>query len=193
MQSIAPPNRWLCGVFRRKWEPPHLQPWEGPFADPTQRLPQHPKVAAERQEAKRRYRLRQAMRGAEAAKLAAERDAGADIADRPPRTSNRGNEMHFSAPQARREVSGDRQRGRHDRALAAALARVLGGATPRSGRRAATNAPVAARRPAARQQRRVIWSTTCLVAVLITVCSPINAAGAFLNVAAGEESGDLGA
>jgi hypothetical protein len=43
-------------VFRRKWEPPQLQPWEGPFADPTQRLPQHPKVAAERREAKRRSR-----------------------------------------------------------------------------------------------------------------------------------------
>src|SRR5262249_39611042 len=35
-------------VFRRKWEPPPLQPWEGPFADPTQRVPQHPQVAAER-------------------------------------------------------------------------------------------------------------------------------------------------
>lgn len=29
---------------------------EGPFPDPTQRLPQHPKVAAERRESKRRYR-----------------------------------------------------------------------------------------------------------------------------------------
>jgi hypothetical protein len=68
-------------VFRRKWEPPaQPQPWEGPFADPAQRLPQHPKVAAERQEAKRRYRLRQTMRAGEAAKLAAERDAGDCIA-----------------------------------------------------------------------------------------------------------------
>jgi len=25
-------------VFQRKWEPPRLEPWEGPFADPTQRL-----------------------------------------------------------------------------------------------------------------------------------------------------------
>ena len=54
-------------VFRRKWEPPLLQPWEGPFPDPTQRLPQHPKVAAERREAKRRYRLRREMREREAA------------------------------------------------------------------------------------------------------------------------------
>jgi hypothetical protein len=29
-------------VFRRHWKPPGLQPWEGPFADPTQRLPQAP-------------------------------------------------------------------------------------------------------------------------------------------------------
>jgi hypothetical protein len=66
-------------VFRRKLEPPQLQPWEGPFADPTQRLPQHPKVAAERREAKRRYRLRQAMRACEAAQLAAEsNDAAGD-------------------------------------------------------------------------------------------------------------------
>jgi hypothetical protein len=60
-------------VFRRKWEPPQLQPWEGPFADPTLRLPKHPTVAAEWREAKRRYRLRQAMRAREAAKLVAER------------------------------------------------------------------------------------------------------------------------
>jgi hypothetical protein len=26
-------------VFRRHWKPPRLKPWEGPFADPTQRLP----------------------------------------------------------------------------------------------------------------------------------------------------------
>jgi hypothetical protein len=49
-------------VFRREWKPPQLQPWEGPFADPTERLPQHPGVAAEWREAKRRYRLRRAMR-----------------------------------------------------------------------------------------------------------------------------------
>jgi hypothetical protein len=33
--------------FRRRWKPPRLKPWEGPFADPAQRLPQHPQVAAE--------------------------------------------------------------------------------------------------------------------------------------------------
>jgi hypothetical protein len=27
-------------VFRRKWKPPQLKPWEGPFANPNQRLPQ---------------------------------------------------------------------------------------------------------------------------------------------------------
>jgi hypothetical protein len=31
-------------VFRRKWKRPRLKPWEGPFDDPTQRLPQHPVV-----------------------------------------------------------------------------------------------------------------------------------------------------
>jgi hypothetical protein len=41
-------------VFRRPWVPPPLQPWEGPFADPTQRLPQAPEVAAYRKVARRR-------------------------------------------------------------------------------------------------------------------------------------------
>jgi hypothetical protein len=59
-------------VFRRKWKPPPLKSWEGPFADPTQRLPQHPVVAAQKREEKRRYRLPEAMRQREAA-LAAER------------------------------------------------------------------------------------------------------------------------
>jgi hypothetical protein len=49
-------------VFGREWELPQLQPWEGPFPDPTQRLPQHPKVAAERRGSKRRYRLRREIR-----------------------------------------------------------------------------------------------------------------------------------
>jgi hypothetical protein len=63
-------------IFRRKWRPPRLMPFEGPFADPTQRLPQAPEVAAERAAARKRWRLRQT------AKLAAGRDdaAGADIA-----------------------------------------------------------------------------------------------------------------
>jgi hypothetical protein len=46
-------------VFRRQWKPPRLKPWEGPFADPTQRLPQAPEVAARRRVARRRWRARQ--------------------------------------------------------------------------------------------------------------------------------------
>ena len=67
-------------VFRRRWRPPSLRPWEGPFADPTQRLPQAPDVAARRRAARRRWRVRQRVR--EAAKLAAACDdaAGGDIA-----------------------------------------------------------------------------------------------------------------
>ena len=73
----------LEGVtFRRKWKLPKLKAWEGPFADPTQRLPQAPEVAAERAAARKRWRLRQANRACQTAKLAAERDdaAGTDIA-----------------------------------------------------------------------------------------------------------------
>ena len=43
-------------VFRRRWKPPRLKPWEGPFADPAQRLPQAPDVAARRRAARRRWR-----------------------------------------------------------------------------------------------------------------------------------------
>jgi hypothetical protein len=51
---------YLAGVaFRRPWEPPPLEPWEGPFADPHQRLPQAPEVKAERAAAYKRYRERQ--------------------------------------------------------------------------------------------------------------------------------------
>jgi hypothetical protein len=46
-------------AFRRPWEPPPLEPWEGPFADPHQRLPQAPEVKAERAAAYKRYRERQ--------------------------------------------------------------------------------------------------------------------------------------
>jgi hypothetical protein len=62
-------------VFRREWQPPQLEPWEGPFAD-TKRLPVPPDVAAERRAASQRRRERQR------AKLAAARDdaEGADIA-----------------------------------------------------------------------------------------------------------------
>jgi hypothetical protein len=69
-------------VFRRHWKPSRL---EGPFADPTHRLPQAPDVAARRRAARRRWRLRQANRARETAKRAAERDAaaGGDIATEP--------------------------------------------------------------------------------------------------------------
>jgi hypothetical protein len=63
---------YLSGVvFRRKWKPPRLKPWEGPFADPTQRLPQAPDVAARRRAARQRWRERQQR----LANLAAERHA----------------------------------------------------------------------------------------------------------------------
>jgi VRR-NUC domain len=66
--------------FRRPWKPPPLEPWEGPFSDPNQRLPQEPGVRAERRAAQHRWRERQ--RARKAAKLAAERDdaAGGDMA-----------------------------------------------------------------------------------------------------------------
>jgi hypothetical protein len=56
-------------VFRRKWKPPRLKPWEGPFNGSERRLPQHPVVAAERAAACKRWRLRQANRARETAKL----------------------------------------------------------------------------------------------------------------------------
>jgi hypothetical protein len=68
--------------FRYEWEPPRLERWEGPFTDPTQRLPQHPEVAAERATAAKRRRERKRER--EAA-LAAERRYETDFA-----TSTRG-------------------------------------------------------------------------------------------------------
>src|SRR5262249_26251546 len=49
-------------VFRRRWKPPRLKPWEGPFADPHQQLPQAPDVAARRRAARRRWRVRQQRR-----------------------------------------------------------------------------------------------------------------------------------
>jgi hypothetical protein len=69
-------------VFRRKWKLPRLKPWEGPFADPTQRLPQAPDVAARRAVARKWWRLRHANRARETAKLALDRNdaASADIA-----------------------------------------------------------------------------------------------------------------
>jgi hypothetical protein len=67
-------------VFRGKGKPPRLKPWEGPSADPTRRLPQHPTVAAERREEKQRYRLRKELREKEVAQLAATRD-GAELSN----------------------------------------------------------------------------------------------------------------
>jgi hypothetical protein len=66
--------------FRRRWEPPPLAAWEGPFSDPHQRLPQHPEVAAQRRAAQRAWRERQ--RARRAPKLAAASDdaVGDDIA-----------------------------------------------------------------------------------------------------------------
>jgi hypothetical protein len=51
----------------------------GAFLDPTQSLPQHPKVATEKREEKRRYRLRRAMRKREAAQLAAEQHQAGNV------------------------------------------------------------------------------------------------------------------
>ena len=64
-------------VLCRPWKPPRLK-WEGPFAGPTQRLPQAPEVA-ERAVARKRWRERQRT---QSTRLAAERvdAAGGDIA-----------------------------------------------------------------------------------------------------------------
>jgi hypothetical protein len=56
--------------FRKDFNCPQLWPWEGPFAHPTQRLPQHPAVAAERREEKRRYPLWREMHKREAEMVA---------------------------------------------------------------------------------------------------------------------------
>jgi hypothetical protein len=77
----APMALHLSGVvFRRKWKPPRLKPWEGPFADPARRLPQAPDVAARRRAARRRWRARQRVRDA-ARRAAATRYEGAQAAD----------------------------------------------------------------------------------------------------------------
>jgi hypothetical protein len=55
----------LSGVpFRQPWQPPPLEPWEGPFADPHQRLPQEPTVAAERRATMQAWRERHRARKA---------------------------------------------------------------------------------------------------------------------------------
>jgi len=45
--------------FRRQWTPPRLAKWEGPFRACAKRLPQHPRVAAERRAARKRWLARQ--------------------------------------------------------------------------------------------------------------------------------------
>jgi hypothetical protein len=70
-------------VFRRRWKPPRLKPWEGPFADPTQRLPRAPDVAAQRRAARQRWRERQRIRVA-AKRAAAARYEEAQTPDGPP-------------------------------------------------------------------------------------------------------------
>jgi hypothetical protein len=50
----------LSGVrFRKRWLPPKIAAWEGPFSDPTQRLPQAPDVAARQRAARKRWPERQ--------------------------------------------------------------------------------------------------------------------------------------
>jgi hypothetical protein len=72
----------LSGVeFCRRWKPPRLEPWEGPFADLTRRLPQEPDVAAERAAARRRWRERQA---GLASGPVARRDQSTRVANEPP-------------------------------------------------------------------------------------------------------------
>ena len=44
--------------FRELWEVPRLEPWEGPWEDPAQRLPQHPEIAAQSRAANARYRTK---------------------------------------------------------------------------------------------------------------------------------------
>jgi hypothetical protein len=73
-------------VFRRKWKPPRLKPWEGPFADPNERLPQAPGVAARRRAARRLSRERQ--RACNAANLAAALDDAAGKRNAMPRAKS---------------------------------------------------------------------------------------------------------
>jgi hypothetical protein len=65
-------------VFRRKWRLPRLDPWEGPFADPTQPMPVPPDVAAEWRDGRRWRRARQRERIA-AARSRADADGGAAV------------------------------------------------------------------------------------------------------------------
>jgi hypothetical protein len=44
--------------FRQPWKPPRLERWEGPFEDPTRRLPTHPLVRIERRAARERWKAR---------------------------------------------------------------------------------------------------------------------------------------
>lgn len=64
--------------MRAPWTPQPLQPWEGPFDNPHQSLPQHPEVAARRREEQRRYRER--LRARQDAEIAA---SGQDVLQSP--------------------------------------------------------------------------------------------------------------
>jgi hypothetical protein len=69
-------------VFRRQRKPPRLQPWEGPFTDANERLPQAPDVAARRRAARQRWLARQRVRDA-LRRAAAARHEGAQRPDGP--------------------------------------------------------------------------------------------------------------
>jgi hypothetical protein len=77
----------LSGVpFLKPWQPEPLGSWEGPFADPHQRLPQEPTVAAERRAAIRIWRERR--RARKAAGAGGTRTAGVgDAKAQPPRAA----------------------------------------------------------------------------------------------------------
>lgn len=61
-------------AFKHAWQEPDLPAWAGPFADPSQPLPMHPQVRAERRAAHRRWKADKRER--EAAMLAARSGTG---------------------------------------------------------------------------------------------------------------------
>jgi hypothetical protein len=68
--------------FRRRWKPPKLQIWEGPFSSLTPPPPLAPEVVAERRAAKQRWRAQQRERRA-AQHTAPARCGGAQTPDGP--------------------------------------------------------------------------------------------------------------
>jgi hypothetical protein len=83
---------WKSGVkFREieladgtvaRWRRPRLEPWEEPRQDPSEPCPMHPRVLAQRREARRRQRERQQVRDA-AQRAAPARYEGAQTSDGP--------------------------------------------------------------------------------------------------------------